>query len=139
MEFKDLPQNIQDYLMSDHFILGLRDIADKSNMIAKEYYYDYMTMVAQIVCGYFTLNELFVFLQERYGIEESMAKGMTQEIYSRLLFPIKDDILNLRKKYLDQGSEMSMEGIKDVISKSQELKASMENNDSKINKLLNKE
>lgn len=139
MEFKDLPQNIQDYLMSDHFILGLRDIADKSNMIAKEYYYDYMTMVAQIVCGYFTLNELFVFLQERYGIEESMAKGMTQEIYSRLLFPIKDDILDLRKKYLDQGSEISMEGISSVISKSQELKASMENNNSKINKLLNKE
>jgi hypothetical protein len=139
MEFKDLPKNVQDHITSDFFVSGCRQIAEESNMIVEEYYYDYLMLIVQIVFGYFTLNDLCVFLQERFGINETMAKNMVQKIYSTLLFPVKDDILILRKKYLEEGKEIDMSGISSLVEKSEKLRQSMENNDSKINKLINKE
>ena len=139
MEFKDLPKNVQDHITSDFFVSGCRAIAEESNMIVDEYYFDYLMLIVQIVFGYFTLNDLFVFLQERFGINQSLARSMVQKIYSTLLFPIKNDILILRKRYLDEGKEIEMEDISSIVEKSEKLRQSMENNDSKINKLINKE
>lgn len=139
MEFKDLPKNVQDYITSDFFLSGCRNIAEESNMIVEEYYFDYLMLIVQIVFGYFTLNDLFVFLQERFGINQGLAKNMVQKIYSNLLFPIKNDILMLRKRYLEEGKEIEMTNISSIIEKSEKLRQSMENNDSKINKLINKE
>jgi len=121
-QFNQLPENIQDLLMSE-------EIAD---LIAEEEQLNYLpaqkgqmiaSLVADVLLGNLSYKEFTPTLIDKLGVNPIISKNIAQKIESKIFFPVKEDLDKIyrRTSFMKKSAGMSSEAEPSAAKPEQEI------------------
>jgi len=96
--FNQLPERIQDLLMSDE-VADLINDEVQLNYLPPEKGQEIAKLIGDVLLGYLSYKDFTLTFIDRLGINPIVSKNIAQKIESHIFFPIKEDLEKIYKRF----------------------------------------